>query len=114
MINVVGIDIGRNGFVAVALSSFVSNPLQWFAAHHSEIVWLGVNQEGLDVLKLLNPAALVMEPTGVWYSAFLKEWAASKGIPVYWVGHADLAAQRASYGFQNKRDDEDALSLALT
>lgn len=114
MINVVGIDVGRNGFVAVALDSFVPNPLKWFGQHHSEIVWLGVNQEGLDVLEAFNPAALVMEPTGVWYSAFLKEWAFCKGIPVYWVGHADLAAQRASYGFQNKRDDEDALSLALT
>jgi hypothetical protein len=35
-------------------------------------------------------------------------------IKVCWVGHADLAAQRTSYGFINKRDDEDAFCLALT
>ena len=29
-----------------------------------------------------------------------------------WVGHAQLKAQRESYGFKNKRDPEDALSLA--
>jgi hypothetical protein len=35
-------------------------------------------------------------------------------IQVFWVGHADLDKQRGSYGFKNKRDEEDALCLAAT
>lgn len=112
--NIIGIDVGRNGFVAAALDSFAPNPLQWFKEHRDKIIWHAVDSVGLQALEALNPIALVMEPSGVWYSSFLRLWAASKNIPIYWVGHADLSSQRASYGFQNKRDDEDAFSLALT
>jgi hypothetical protein len=62
----------------------------------------------------LKPLGIVMEPTGIWYSNFWKHLATFHKIPIYWIGHGDLAAQRKSYGFRNKRDDEDAFALALT
>jgi hypothetical protein len=67
----------------------------------------------MNKLLALNPTGIVLEPTGAWYSAFWVKVAQNHNISIYWVGHSDLAAQRGSYGFSNKRDEEDALSLAM-
>lgn len=109
---IVGLDVGRAGVVAAALEQFPVNPKRYFTQHRREFVRLSANRDGIEYLKLLRPAGLVMEPTGVWYSALWRDFARSVSIPVYWVSHADLAAVRASYGFKNKRDDEDAFCLA--
>jgi hypothetical protein len=112
--NIIGLDVGRCNIVAAALDHFPVNPQRYFNEHRSDFVRLSVDRVGVDALLAMKPDGLVLEPTGGWYSAFWRELATTKGIPVYWVGHADLSYQRGSYGFQNKRDDEDAFCLALT
>lgn len=112
--NIIGIDVGRCNVVAAALDCFPDNPQRYFNEHRSEFVRLSIDRSGVNALLAMNPDGLVLEPTGGWYSAFWAELARSKEIPIYWVGHADLSYQRGSYGFQNKRDDEDAFCLALT
>jgi hypothetical protein len=70
------------------------------------------DRAGVDKLLSFNPSAIVLEPTGYWYSQFWVQVAEKHSIDVCWVGHNDLDTRRRSYGFTNKRDDEDALSLA--
>lgn len=109
---IVGLDVGRASVVAAALDCFPVNPKRYFNQHRKEFVRLKTNIEGVEKLLAMEPSGLVMEPTGIWYAALWRELAYAKNIPIYWVGHADLAAYRKSYGFTNKRDDEDAFSLA--
>lgn len=111
---IVGLDIGRSTATAAALDFFPPNPKRYFNQHRRNFVRLDTSIEGIEQLLSLNPTALVMEPTGNWYSAFWREFAINAQINIYWVGHADLSHQRGSYGFVNKRDDEDAFCLALT
>lgn len=108
----IGLDVGRNNACVAALDSFPDNVLRHYTEHRQSFIKIKPDSEGLQYLENLNPSQIVMEPTGVWYSAIWYEWARSKNIPVLWVGHAELAHQRGSYGFKNKRDPEDALSLA--
>ena len=68
--------------------------------------------KGLRKLLELKPDALILEPTGHWYAHFWVSAANKNDIQIYWVGNADLDKQRGSYGFTNKRDEEDALCLA--
>jgi len=110
---IVGLDIGRSCAVAAALDQFPPNPKRYFNEYRRDFVRLNTSIDGMEKLLSLNPTGLVMEPTGNWYSAFWREFARSVKIPIYWVGHADLSHQRGSYGFNNKRDDEDAFCLAL-
>lgn len=122
---IIGLDVGRATVVAAALDHFPENPRAYFNSHRREFVRLISNRQGkadrqgkqiaqaATKLLAMQPDAIVMEPTGVWYSEFWRILAERNGIAVYWVGHADLAAERGSYGFKNKRDDEDAFCLAL-
>lgn len=110
---IVGLDIGRGTAVAAALEKFPPNPQRYFNQYRKNILKLSADSNGVTKLLELNPTAVVMEPTGSWYSRFWKHVAVKHNIPVYWVGHGDLAHQRGSYGFKNKRDDEDAFCLAL-
>lgn len=111
---VVGLDIGRAKAVAAALEGFPSNPQRYFSQHRRNFLCLDANKEGAEKLLLLAPDALILEPTGNWYSAFWRHLADANNIKVLWVGHKDLAYQRGHYGFRNKRDDEDAFCLSLT
>lgn len=111
---IVGLDIGRSFAVAAALDFFPANPKRYFNEHRREFLRLDTSKLGIEQLLSLNPTPIVMEPTGTWYSAFWRELAFKAQIKTYWVGHADLSHQRGSYGFVNKRDDEDAFCLALT
>lgn len=70
------------------------------------------DRHGVDKLLSLNPTGIVLEPTGHWYSQFWVTLAQKHSIAIYWVGHNDLDKVRGSYGFTNKRDEEDALCLA--
>ncbi len=110
---IIGLDIGRNSAHACLLTQFPEQPLRHFQQHRKEIIKLKCDALGVSKLLELNPDALVLEPTGVWYSAFWKALARTHDIPVFWIGHGDLAAQRKAYGFRNKRDDEDSYCLAL-
>ena len=56
----------------------------------------------------------MLEPSGHWYAQFWVTLAKHDGIAIYWVSHTDLYCARGEYGFKNKRDTEDALSLAAT
>lgn len=109
---VIGLDVGRNSAVAAALETFPPNVLAFFKENRQKIVKIKPDLNGFQYLNSLNPTTLVMEPTGVWYSAIWHQWAKSQNVKVLWVGHADLKAQRGHYGFRNKRDPEDALTLA--
>lgn len=111
---VLGLDVGRNTCVGVLLSEFPSNPVQYFKTIRNEFVRLNADRDGVNKLLELKPDVIVLEPTGSWYSAFWADAAKCYSIEVAWIGHADLAHQRGSYGFKNKRDDEDAFCLALT
>jgi hypothetical protein len=110
---IIGLDVGATTAIAIAMESFPDNPKQYFSKHRRDFVRIKTNVEGMSKLLALKPTGIVLEPTGSWYSAFWEKLAKLHHIPIYWVGHGDLAAQRGSYGFLNKRDDEDALCLAL-
>jgi hypothetical protein len=68
----------------------------------------------VDKLLFLEPNAIVLEPSGHWYSQFWVTVAKHYNISIYWVSHTDLYCARGNYGFTNKRDEEDALCLAAT
>lgn len=112
--NIIGLDVGRGYAVAAALSEFPDNPQRHFSKHRREIVKLSNSKTGLEAFIALEPAGIVLEPTGGWYSSFWRDVARSMELPVFWVGHADLSYQRGAYGFKNKTDPEDAFCLALT
>jgi hypothetical protein len=114
MNRIVGIDIGRNSAVLCCLDALPSNIQQHYRALRKDKKFYQVScsQAGVDKLLSLEPSAIVLEPTGHWYSQFWVTVANTYGIKIYWVGHNDLHFQRGSYGFTNKRDEEDALALA--
>lgn len=112
--NIVGLDVGKNYAVSCCLSSFPVNIQQYFKQHRDSFEKLYANEAGVIKLLALKPNGIVLEPTGHWYSHFWYRVAKTHDIAVYWIGHSDLASQRGSYGFPNKRDDEDALCLAAT
>ena len=96
------------------MDCFPVNIQQYFKRHRDSFEKLYTTEAGVIKLLSLKPNAIVLEPTGHWYSHFWYKVASTHGIAVHWIGHSDLASQRASYGFPNKRDDEDALCLAAT
>ncbi|MGL5082423.1 MAG: transposase [Microcoleaceae cyanobacterium] len=110
--SIIGLDVGRNHAVAAALEELPSNIQRYYSQHRREFVRVNCDKEGFDLLWAMQPEKVVMEPTGGWYSRLTAERCEERGIEVLWVGHADLKAQRQSYGFKNKRDPEDALCLA--
>jgi len=114
MNRIVGLDVGRNNAVLALLCQFPENIKRYFSEHRKDFRRIKPNKEGFSYLESLRPTHLVMEPTGVHYSEIWAMWAKRNDVVVCWVGHSDLAAQRSSYGFKNKRDDEDALCLAAT
>ena len=112
--NIVGLDVGNSYAVSCCLNSFPPLIQQYFKRHRDTFERLSANEAGVKKLLSLKPDGIVLEPTGHWYSHFWYRVAITNGIAVYWIGHSDLASQRGSYGFPNKRDDEDALCLAAT
>lgn len=111
---ILGIDVGRNSAVLCCLDKFPDNVEQHFKQLRKEKKFYKVkcDRAGVDKLLSLNPTAIVLEPTGHWYSQFWVTVAHVHGINIHWIGHNDLDTRRKSYGFTNKRDEEDALSLA--
>lgn len=109
---VVGLDIGESFAVAAALDCFPENILQYFDQYEKEIIKLKPDKDGAQKLLDMKPTAIILEPTGFWYSSFWYNLAKLHNIEVYWVGHCDLSSKRNSYGFTNKSDYSDALCLA--
>lgn len=111
---IIGLDVGRNSAVFCCLDKFPNNVEQHFKQlrRDKKIYRVPCDRAGVDKLLSFNPTAIVLEPTGHWYSAFWVQVAEKNNIDIYWIGHNDLDVRRRSYGFTNKRDDEDALSLA--
>jgi hypothetical protein len=110
---ILGLDVGRASAVGFVLDIFPDNAKQHFTRNRQNILRLKTDSDSVEKVLSIAPDAIVLEPTGSWYSLFWAKVAKSNGIQVCWIGHADLAAQRKSYGFINKRDDEDAFCLAL-
>lgn len=113
---IIGLDVGRDTAVLCCLEKFPDNILQHYQKLRREKKFYKVNCDRAGVEKLLSfkPNGIVLEPTGYWYSQFWVKVAKVSGIDIYWVGHSDLYCARGEYGFKNKRDSEDALSLAAT
>ncbi len=114
VMNIIGLDVGRGSAVAFALDFYPANAKQYFTRNRQNILRLSSDEKSVNKLLLIAPSAIVLEPTGSWYSAFWAKVAQYHNITLCWVGHSDLAAKRKSYGFLNKRDDEDAFCLAMT
>jgi hypothetical protein len=112
--NIIGLDVGKNYAVLCCLIEEPVNIQQYFKEHRSSFEKLPTNIVGVRKLLGFKPNAIVLEPSGHWYSHFWYRVAVQNEIEVFWVGHADLDKQRGSYGFKNKRDEEDALCLAAT
>lgn len=114
MNRIVGLDVGRNSAVLCCLDQFPKNIQQHYKQLKKERKFYKVscNRAGIDKLLSFEPTGIVLEPTGYWYSQFWVIVAQHHGIKIYWIGHNDLDKQRGSYGFTNKRDEEDALCLA--
>lgn len=112
--NIIGLDVGRNNVTACLLTGYPDQPLKHFQNIKKDIIKCQADSIGVQRLLDLKPDGVVMEPTGIWYSNFWKHLAEFHKIPIYWIGHGDLANQRGAYGFKNKTDPEDAYCLALT
>jgi uncharacterized protein involved in tolerance to divalent cations len=127
MTKVLGIDVGAKFVVAFCLSELpvgMSYPDYYKRNAKACLskIRLDNSKEGssvnlkdaIDLLIELKPDAIVMEPTGVWYSRLWSKMAEQLGIEVKWIGHGDLAGNRAAYGFKDKDDRTDAFCLAVS
>ena len=114
MNRIVGLDVGRGSAVLCCLDKYPDNILQHYKKLRNEQKFYKVSCSisGVEKLLSLEPTAIVLEPSGHWYSQFWVTVARTNNVLVYWVGHSDLVGQRRNYGFANKRDEEDALCLA--
>jgi uncharacterized protein involved in tolerance to divalent cations len=127
MTKVLGIDVGANFVVAFCLSELpvgIAYPEFYKRNAKSCISKIRIDnkkegksiklQDAKGLLKDIKPDAIVMEPTGVWYSKLWWKIAVDLGIEVKWIGHGDLAFNRGAYGFKDKDDRTDAYCLALS
>lgn len=127
MTKVLGIDIGAKFVVAFSLEELpVGISYPDFYKRNAKIsiskIRMDNSKEGssvnlrdaIELLTELKPDAIVMEPTGVWYSRLWWQMAQHLGIEVKWIGHGDLAHLRGAYGFKDKDDRTDAFCLAVS
>jgi len=113
---IIGLDVGRGSAVLCCLDELPSNIQQHYKKlrRSREFIKLKCDGASVDKLLALAPDAIVLEPTGHWYSHFWATVARQNKIATLWMGHVDLDGQRKSFGFVNKRDEEDALCLAAS
>lgn len=111
-----GLDVGRGSAVLCCLEAIPSNIKRSFKQFKADKAFLKLNTDTLGLTKFLSLGldGIVLEPTGYWYSAFWVIAAKKHGINIYWISHTDLDKLRGSYGFTNKRDEEDSLCLAAS
>jgi hypothetical protein len=126
MTKVLGIDIGAKFVVAFCLESLpvgISYPDYYKQNAKVAIskIRMDNSKEGssvnlndaIELLTELKPDAIVMEPTGVWYSRLWARIAEHLGIEVKWIAHSDLAHLRGAHKFKDKDDRTDAFCLAV-
>lgn len=113
---IIGLDVGRGSAVLCCLEKSPDNMQQHYKKLRQEKEFYKVNCDLAGVQKLLSlkPDAIILEPSGHWYSQFWVRVAKQNNITLYWVSHTALYCARGSHGFKNKRDEEDALCLAAT
>jgi hypothetical protein len=113
---IIGLDVGRGSAVLCCLEQFPTNIQQHYKQlrNTKQFFKIDCSRAGVEKLLSMQPTGIILEPTGYWYSQFWVTVAEKYQIPIYWVGHNDLDKQRGSYGFTNKRDEEDALCLAAS
>ena len=70
--NIIGLDVGRNNVTACLLSEYPEQPLKHFQNIKKDIIKCQADAIGVQKLLDLKPDAVVMEPTGIWYSNFWK------------------------------------------
>jgi hypothetical protein len=127
MTKVLGIDIGAKFVVAFCLESLpVGMSYKDYYKKNAKVAISKIRmdnkpkdsdkkiKDAIQLLKDINPTAIVMEPTGVWYSKLWAKIAEHLGIEVKWIGHSDLAFNRGVYGFEDKDDRTDAFCLAVS
>lgn len=113
---IIGLDVGCGSAVLCCLDEFPINIITHYKTKRRSREFITVKCDGAGVDKLLSlqPDAIVIEPTGHWYSHFWVTVAKQNDINICWISHTDLDKQRGSYGFTNKHDSTDALCLAAT
>ncbi|MEM6613260.1 MAG: transposase [Cyanobacteria bacterium P01_C01_bin.72] len=113
---IIGLDVGRGSAVLCCLDELPQNLQQHYKKlkRSREFLKLSCDSAGVDKLLSLAPDAIILEPTGHWYSSFWSTVARQNSIDVFWMGHVNLDKLRGSFGFTNKRDEEDALCLAAS
>lgn len=127
MTKILGIDIGAKFVVAFCLEELpVGISYPEFYKRNAKVaiskIRMDNSKEGssvnlrdaIELLTELKPDAIVMEPTGVWYSRLWAQIAEHLSIKVKWIGHGDLAHNRGAYGFKDKDDRTDAFCLAVS
>jgi hypothetical protein len=127
MTKILGIDIGAKFVVAFSLDRLpVGISYKDYYKRNAKLaiskIRMDNSKEGssikikdaIELLTELQPDAIVMEPTGVWYSRLWAKLAKHLGIEVKWIGHGDLAHLRGAYGFKDKDDRTDAFCLAVS
>ncbi len=128
MNKILGIDVGANFVVAFCLSELpvgISYEDYYKRNAKSSLYQIRIDNkkdggrtinigDAVALLKEIKPSAIVMEPTGVWYSKLWWRIASRLGIEVKWIGHGDLAFNRGAWGFKDKDDRTDAFCLALS
>jgi hypothetical protein len=111
MTRVLGIDIGAKFVMAFCLSELpVGIAYKDFYRQNAKSSLFKIRldnkkagssiklEDAIQLLTEIKPTAIVMEPTGVWYSKLWADLADSLKIEVRWIGHGDLAKNRGAYG----------------
>jgi uncharacterized protein involved in tolerance to divalent cations len=127
MTKILGIDVGAKFVVAFCLSELpvgISYPEFYKRNAKFAISKIRIDnkkegssikiKDAIELLQEIQPDAIVMEPTGVWYSKLWAKMAEHLGIEVKWIGHGDLSHLRGAYGFKDKDDRTDAFCLAVS
>lgn len=121
---ILGLDVGRGFAVGIFLNEFPKNMKRYHSQHRRDFIKLKpvykLSKKHIEkgfkdfnyLERHLPIDGIILEPTGMWYSSIWVAWARRHNIRVYWVGHADLSKSRGHYGFPNKNDETDALTLA--
>jgi transposase len=112
---VLGLDIGKAGFaVGLVLTELPENLEKHYLSLDKETDFhrFKLDRESVERFLEIKPDAIVLEPTGGWYSAFWARLCERHNIEVNFVSHARLKAQRKHFNFTNKTDYEDATVLA--
>jgi transposase len=112
---VLGLDIGKAGFaVGLVLTELPENLEKFYTSldKKKDFYHFTLDRESVERFLEIKPDAIVLEPTGGWYSSFWARLCERHNIEVNFVSHARLKAQREHFNFTNKTDYEDATVLA--